>query len=213
MERNVSLNDISDGRLYGLNDMVRADCNDCMGCHACCEHMGDTIVLDPLDVFLLMKGLSVNFEELLISSVRLNVYDGIILPCLNMRGEEERCTFLDKDGRCSIHSFRPGMCRIFPLGRVYEDNSFKYFLQVNECRNESKSKVKVKKWIDADDTLRNQKFINDWHYHIKDLQEKIKTMDNTEDIKKVSMMVLNTFYLKPYDLTKDFYNQFYERFI
>ena len=32
MERNVSMDEISDGKLYGLNDMVRADCGGCKGC-------------------------------------------------------------------------------------------------------------------------------------------------------------------------------------
>ena len=40
MERNVSMDEISDGRLYGLNDMVKADCRDCEGCSACCRGMG-----------------------------------------------------------------------------------------------------------------------------------------------------------------------------
>ena len=44
------LNDISDGKIYKENDMVRVAANDCAGCHACCEGMGDTIILDPLDV-------------------------------------------------------------------------------------------------------------------------------------------------------------------
>ena len=50
MRREVSLEEISDGRLYELNDMVKADCQDCAGCHDCCEGMGDSVVLDPMDV-------------------------------------------------------------------------------------------------------------------------------------------------------------------
>lgn len=49
MRREVSLEEISDGRLYELNDMVKADCQDCAGCHDCCEGMGDSVVLDPMD--------------------------------------------------------------------------------------------------------------------------------------------------------------------
>ena len=29
MKRNIDLNEISDGRLYTANDMVKADCHDC----------------------------------------------------------------------------------------------------------------------------------------------------------------------------------------
>ena len=53
MERDVSMEEISDGRLYGLNDLVKADCRDCRGCSRCCRDMGSSILLDPLDVFRL----------------------------------------------------------------------------------------------------------------------------------------------------------------
>lgn len=47
------LQEISDGKIYGCNDMVRAACGDCAGCHACCEKMGTSIVLDPCDIWRL----------------------------------------------------------------------------------------------------------------------------------------------------------------
>ena len=49
MIRNEKLEDISDGRLYDANDMVKAYCDECKGCHACCTGMGSSIILDPLD--------------------------------------------------------------------------------------------------------------------------------------------------------------------
>ena len=47
MQREVTLEEISDGRLYEANDMVKADCQDCKGCFDCCTGMGDSVVLDP----------------------------------------------------------------------------------------------------------------------------------------------------------------------
>ena len=44
MRREVTLEEISDGRLYEANDMVKADCQDCKGCSDCCQGMGDTAV-------------------------------------------------------------------------------------------------------------------------------------------------------------------------
>ena len=68
MKRQVSLEEISDGKLYGGADLVKADCQDCKGCSACCHGMGESIVLDPRDVFDLCRGLSVRFEDLLAPS-------------------------------------------------------------------------------------------------------------------------------------------------
>ena len=57
MLRYDDLNEISDGRLYSENDMVKADTHGCNGCSKCCESdMGNSIVLDPYDIYNLTKG-------------------------------------------------------------------------------------------------------------------------------------------------------------
>ena len=131
MKRNVTLEEISDGNLYEANDMVKADCQDCKGCSDCCQGMGDTVILDPLDVHRLCAGLKKSPEELLGSVLELGITDGNILPHLAMRGEQECCVFLNTEGRCSIHDIRPGFCRLFPLGRYYTEDGFKYILQIH----------------------------------------------------------------------------------
>lgn len=40
MKRQVTMEEISDGKLYTSNDLVKADCGDCEGCHACCTGDG-----------------------------------------------------------------------------------------------------------------------------------------------------------------------------
>ena len=151
MKRNVSLAEISDGRLYKANDMVKADCGGCNGCSRCCHGMGNSIILDPYDVYRMTTGMGKSMQELLAASVELNVVDGVILPNLKMQGTEEACAYLDEEGRCSIHPYRPGICRLFPLGRYYENGGFSYFLQTGECAKENRSKIKVSKWIDTPD--------------------------------------------------------------
>lgn len=213
MERNCNLNDISDGKFYGLSDMAKVGCNDCQGCSACCQGMGNSIVLDPLDIYELTTNLKRTLEELLLSEqVEMNVVDGMILPNLKMVGARERCTFLNEEGRCTIHGYRPGICRIFPLGRVYENRSFQYILQVHECKKTTRTKVKVSKWIDTPNLMKNQEFINDWHYFIKELQSLVKKLPNGEIIRQLNVFVLNTFYRMPYDAEKEFYEQFETRF-
>ena len=50
MLREIDLSEISDGKLYTGNDMVKADCRGCAGCSSCCQGMGSSIILDPLDI-------------------------------------------------------------------------------------------------------------------------------------------------------------------
>ena len=211
MKRNIDMNEISDGRLYDINDMVKADCNDCKGCSACCQGMGESILLDPLDIYNLTVGLNTTFEQLLAEAVELNVVEGVILPNLKMSKEKESCFFLDENGRCSIHGFRPGICRLFPLGRFYENHDFKYFIQIHECKNPNKTKVKVKKWIDTPNLLVNKKFIIDWHYFIDDVHNKIAKISDENLIKKNHIFILQHYFIERYTETEDFYEQFNSR--
>ncbi|MEG1145303.1 MAG: YkgJ family cysteine cluster protein [Clostridium sp.] len=208
MKREVSLAEISDGKLYSLNDMVKADCHGCDGCSACCHGMGSSIVLDPFDIYRMVKNLEITFEQLLLDPVELNVVDGIILPNIKMTGSTDGCAFLDDIGRCRIHSFRPGICRLFPLGRYYENHSFKYFLQVHECPKKDKTKVKVRRWVDTPDLKHHEAFVLNWHYFLNDLEEIAAHAQNDEMVKNINLYVLNHFYIKPYDVTEDFYPQF-----
>ena len=65
MERDINLDEISDGKLYETNDLVKLDCGDCAGCSACCHEMGDTIILDPYDIWQLTGNLHCTFEQLM----------------------------------------------------------------------------------------------------------------------------------------------------
>lgn len=210
MERNIDMKEVSDGKLYTSNDLVKADCGGCHGCSACCRGMGTSITLDPLDIFRLCCGLKTDFSGLMVDKIELNIVDRLILPDLKMTGTGESCVLLNEEGRCSIHEYRPGICRLFPLGRFYEDNSFRYFLQVHECPKPNKSKVKVKKWLDTPELKKYEQFINDWHYYLKELEKQVE--EDPDKIKPLSMGLLKRFYMDPYDMERDFYEQFYDRF-
>ena len=167
-------------------------------------------IRDSYDIMRMTGGLYMQFNQLLADYMELNVVDYMILPNLKMSGGDERCGFLDDRGRCSIHPIRPGFCRLFPLGRVYEDRSFRYFLQVHECPRENRTKVKVRRWVDTPDFKAYERFVADWHYFLKDLGEAMK--DSSQETRKaVNMYMLNRFYVTPFGEDEDFYPQFYRR--
>ena len=204
--------EISDGKLYGNNDMAKVSCHDCKGCSSCCEEMGDSIWLDPYDVFLLTKNLNKTTEELLANEIELHVEDGLILPNLKMVGEGlQHCSFLNEEGRCSIHAFRPGYCRLFPLGRNYDGERLEYFVLTDACPAPNKSKVKINKWLGVPNLKSYESFLVKWHALTKALRECYA--ENAEEeaaIKAVNMKFLQIFYLAPYT-EEDFYSQFETR--
>ena len=211
MRREVTLEEISDGKLYDANDMVKADCQDCKGCCDCCKGMGDSVLLDPYDVCRLSRGLQRTPEDLIGNVLELGISDGNIHALLAMKGAEEHCGLLMGEGRCSIHVIRPGFCRLFPLGRYYSEDGFKYILQIHECAKKNRSKIKVKKWLDTPDLKQYEKFVWDWHQFLLDVQEVFYQTEDTELIRNLNMYVLSRFYYKVYEEKRDFYEQFYER--
>lgn len=211
MRREVTLEEISDGNLYEANDMVKADCQDCQGCWDCCQGMGDSVILDPCDVNRLCHGLKKTPEELMSAELELGLVDGNILPHLAMKGEKERCVFLNEEGRCAVHRIRPGFCRLFPLGRYYTEDGFKYILQIHECRKKNRSKIKVRKWLDTPDLKQYEKFVLDWHNFLIDVQEVFYKAEDETLVKNLNMYVLSRFYYTPYSEAEDFYPQFYRR--
>ncbi len=265
MWREQSVEELSDGRLYTGNDMVKIGTDDCRGCSDCCR-MGPVIVLDPLDVFELNRFLQQSFEDLLNETIELKVIDGLILPVLKLvpakksqgllqhpgsRPDEDGsgntdgavishgadhpgnsagsygadgsgssagsddeamvCPYLGEDGRCTIHEFRPGICRLYPLGRSWENGDFRYILQVNECTHCTGSKVKVKKWLGIPNLAAYEDFCRDWH----DLLEKVRHFLETSDPegkmrRQICVYLIQQFFMCDWNVD-DFYSVFGQR--
>ena len=224
MLRDVDLKEISDGRLYSANDLVKTDTGGCVNCGKCCHGMRETIVLDPYDVYQFQAEKHWNFACLMQSGkIELGLVDGLILPHLKMSGPDEACVFLDEAGRCSVHTCRPGFCRMYPMGRYYHDRDFSYIFQTGECVKKNLSKIRVKKWLGIANLPAYEDYIRGWHYFLRDLQEGLDERQRaeiqetgesakTQELRsKVCMRILSVFFERGYAPGQDFYEQIRER--
>lgn len=201
-------------RLLTSRDMAKISCPSCSGCGACCRDMGDSIRLDPYDIYLLTENLGRSFSDLLNTSVALHTQDGLVLPHLLMKEEEKgfpSCTFLDREGRCSVHSFRPGLCRLFPLGRDYDGTSFSYFVVEGGCDRPGRSKVRISSWLGYEDLASYETFTARWHYFVKDMQEILRQSQGSEESRRLALYILQKFYIQPWDPARGFFAEFEER--
>ena len=197
--------------LYSSNDMAKLGCNECSGCSSCCRGMGQSIILDPYDIYLLQIATGQNFAQLMQDKIELHVEDGLILPSIRMQDNADACSFLNRDGRCSIHTYRPGLCRLFPLGRHYDERGLKYFLLEDACRIKNRSKIKIKKWLGIESLAKYEEFLIVWHDLRREMQVQIADNRSDDFTHKTNVRFLETFYQKPYDTTRDFFSQFQER--
>lgn len=204
---------ISDGKKYTSEDLAKISCDNCENCSACCKFTDDTIFLDPWDMYMLKKVVSDSFDDLMKKgSIGLTLADGVVTPYLGKDKNTKACVFLNERGRCSIHDNRPGFCRMFPLGRVFEDDgTFKYFNQIYECPYPNKSKIKIKTFLGIDRLKTYEEFVVIWHGIQKNLSEFVMQSDDEELIKQLNMKMLTIFFINPYDTSDDFYPQFEAR--
>lgn len=212
MEHKVNLQEISDGKYYTKNDMVKLGCNGCHGQASCCRFAEDTITLDPYDMYQLSLGEGLTFDLLYGRNlIALSPVQGLLLPHLNFSKETEACPFLNEDGLCRIHGNRPGLCRLFPLARYFEENTLHYILQIHECPNPVTPKVKIKNWLGIPNMEQYEAFLLSWHALVAKIQKRIAAATDNQTISTVTTAFLQLFYLTPYGKDEDFYTQFHTR--
>ena len=128
-----------------------------------------------------------------------------MVPALRM---DPDCVSLGADGRCRIHEARPGICRLFPLGRDYNEGKVRYFLLEDACPEKSRTKVRIDRWLGIPDISVYEEFKLDWHKFQVSLAGYLDQASDRELVRRLNLLVLETFYLTPYT---DFYPDFYGR--
>ncbi len=198
-------------RRYGASELARVYCEKCNGCGECCHGMGESIRLDPWDVNQLTRGLGKSFEELREAGiVGLHAEDGMILPHMQMKENGDgACSMLGDDGRCRIHPYRSGYCRLFPLGRDYDEDtrSFRYFIVDSGCAMPGKQKVRISRWLGIENLPRYEQFVCDWHYYCRDVKAFLAASEDENFRQQLNLFILKVFYATPYR-EADFYSLF-----
>lgn len=198
-------------QLLSANDMAKLGCGACSGCSACCRGMGQSILLDPFDIFQMQKASGLDFAGLMQTKIELCVESGLILPAVRMQPETDACGFLNEEGRCSIHPYRPGLCRLFPLGRKYDEEGLHYFLLEDACQIQNRTKIKIKKWLEVPALVQYERFLAVWHDLRGDLQAQIGERRSDSFTQEINVKFLALFYKSPYAVEEDFYEQFERR--
>ena len=223
MLRDQELEDIYDGNFYSPDDFVMIGCHDCAGCSDCCRQTGDTIILDPWDMYMLSKGTGKVFTDMIEKEIEIRLVDGLILPNLMQHHESsdaqdaqkkespyDHCAFLSEEGRCLIHAWRPGLCRLYPMGRCYEGDQFRYILQKDECSRQNRYPVKLRDWLEIPDLESYECFVRDWHRFLRQAgNASAKLTEKSSD--SVMRYILQVFFVEPYRTGRPFLPQYENR--
>ena len=192
----------------GKDDTFTFGCN---RCSKCCRERED-ILLTPLDLFKIAGYLKKSIQEVL--EEYCETYEGrdSKIPIVRIKPREYRrtCPFARKEG-CLIHSVKPAVCALYPLGRMMtneETNEFTYFLQPVPCGNKRQTQT-VRQWLDGFSILDEEAFNILWHQKISEISAILREIYskynfNHDAINSALLLIL---YLR-YDLSTDFMPQF-----
>ena len=139
----------------------------CKKCGFCCKY----IILYPFDIMNLCKKLDITTKEFLKKHAKLNIDKDKILRCLLK--EPQKCNFL-KNNQCSIYESRPIRCRLFPLGRYFEDNEVSYIITGKCIGFDSNKKQSIKEFLDAQEVSQYDEMVNDWNKFIIELKNSMR---------------------------------------
>lgn len=95
----------------------------------CCH--GNNVYLNPWEIAMLAQGVGVTVLDFISNYTILN---GIKLKFngTSIFNNKKSCNLYNENQGCSIHENRPLACRLFPLGRMIQNNESTYMFQGNE---------------------------------------------------------------------------------
>lgn len=202
----------------GLDDTFRFRCT---MCGKCCIHRED-ILLNPRDLFNISSILGMSPAEVIKKYCECYIGNASRIPVVRLKpqGKDRRCPLLNGT-RCSVHSAKPGVCAMFPLGRGFildKDKSnditteqIIYFFNGANCGDKKKEHT-VREWLTSFNIPLEDEFYVKWTQFVTNMHEMISKMEKklSEDL---YAMIMNTFlcytYLG-YDIDKEFLPQFEE---
>ena len=210
MNKNItemSSEEIENLKLLGFYDTFEFTCK---ACGKCCKKRTD-LILTPYDIFRIAGYLGRSALEIL--ARYCEVYEGrqSHIPIVRVLPVPPSltCPFL-RNNKCSVNEKKPGVCRVYPLARIYKNDSdgSRYYLNGASCKHEPKT-ITVKEWIGDFASEEAEQVGKVWSEIIHNVHHTIqsqKLKELPEVWKRVFDSMFDAFYAK-YDIQQPFIPQ------
>lgn len=202
----------------GVNEAFEFHCTQC---GKCCINRED-ILLNPKDLFNIAKLLNMTPEQVVEEYCEAYIGDTSRMPIVRLKpqGSVKRCPLL-KDKKCSVHSAKPTVCAMFPIGRCiaipkekwnsedFFDIQIEYIFNDPGCGDKSETHT-VKEWLEEFNIpLQDQSFLN-WQKTIAAIAPEIHALEELfreQNMGIVWNCIFFALYLN-YDSSEDYDSQF-----
>lgn len=185
----------------------------CAGCGDCCRGRED-IVLSGYDLYRIAVRLGLPPRLAANAFCRQYMGRATLMPVMRLQpveGARHNCPFLH-ESRCSIHSAKPLVCALYPLGQSIErDGTIEYFLQPTECGGQV-FEAKLQDYLESMGIAQRERLDADWALTCIALAKRMKELRRTSGdtvLRAAQRHIREALYLN-YDITRSYEEQFRE---
>lgn len=217
-QRLQNIIDNFDSMKIGLDDTFQFSCRQC---GQCCIHRED-IMLNAKDMYNLSKALSLTPKQVVERYCEVYIGHDSRIPIVRLKpqGHVHRCPLL-KDRRCSVHSLKPTVCAMFPIGRCIQidpdDTDRKdirrygtvYINNHADCGSKTERHT-VREWLTMFGIPAEDEFFYAWQQTILDVSafvHKVESKLSKEIMAQIWSLIYVILYLC-YDSAEEFMPQF-----
>lgn len=183
---------------------------DCKMCGNCCRHRGEPIILTGLDTFRISQALGVHPRQVIEEKTIGYIGDQSHVPVLTLKERLDGSCSLLRKGKCMVHSNKPIVCAIFPLGRIYNGitHKFAYFKQPHGCSmgNNNGKTWTLQEWLDEFNISEFEEDSLAWNKMIMGVSQVTCRIDEKEIPEDMIAAVGSCFYLN-YDISQPYRDQ------
>ena len=139
----------------------------CKNCGSCCKNT--MIVLYPFDIKNICAHLNLTSTKFHQQYSIFSLDETKIERCL-LRNRPD-CPFR-ADRQCQIYPSRPIRCRLYPIGRYFEEDKITYIIAEQNCLGfESGKKQTIAEWLKQQEITQFDKLTKDWNNFLIRLKE------------------------------------------
>jgi len=203
----------------GLNDTFAFKCRECGNC---CKNRED-ILLTGRDLFSIAKTLNMPIPQAIDTYCDVYIGPSSRVPVIRLlpKGKNLNCPLL-VNGKCLVHTAKPTVCALFPLGRVSTGEvveegiksngkiQLHYILNPSDCGGRRKKQT-VRQWLEMFRIPVEDEFYGLWTHVTMYLSEMLRSFEERKASEKALTAlwngVIEALYAD-YDTSQDFLPQF-----
>lgn len=185
----------------------------CSACGACCKNVRDSIVLEPLDAFRIIRekmknGCTDSADDILWNMAELKElsrgFNVFVLRTVNDSGV---CGML-KDNRCAIYSVRPRTCRLYPFTAepCPEERRIKWYLCTEQSHHFGTGTVTAREWQRKNVSREDEEYLYEECRVLPELGEIMRKVSES-NLQRAEQLTVVYRYLA-YDFSQPFMPQF-----